>query len=186
MHATGSGFGPVLLIGVCVLLLHMLLFSLLTSVLITHLRRINGVAMLTSAQKAWQTTLRLIDRSSAIMTGHRTNAAARRGNSWLWLQLWPWPPVAARGRSWPWPPVAARGRGRPWPPVAARGRSWPWPPVAVAARGRSWPWPPVAARGRPWPWPPVDARGRPWPWPDILILGETVKKIVFSGWIKYH
>ena len=87
MHATGSGFGPVLLIGVCVLLLHMLLFSLLTSVLITHLRRINGVAMLTSAQKAWQTTLRLIDRSSAIMTGHRTNAAARRGNSWLWLQL---------------------------------------------------------------------------------------------------
>lgn len=87
MHATGSGFGPVLLIGVCVLLLHMLLFSLLTSVLITHLRRINGVAMLTSAQKAWQTTLRLIDRSSAIMTGHRTNAAARRGNSWLWLHL---------------------------------------------------------------------------------------------------
>lgn len=87
MHPTGSGFGPVLLIGVCVLLLHMLLFSLLTSVLITHLRRINGVAMLTSAQKAWQTTLRLIDRSSAIMTGHRTNAAARRGNSWLWLQL---------------------------------------------------------------------------------------------------
>ena len=76
MHATGSGFGPVLLIGVCVLLLHMLLFSLLTSVLITHLRRINGVAMLTSAQKAWQTTQRLVKRSASIMdTGSSTAAA---------------------------------------------------------------------------------------------------------------
>ena len=75
----------------------------------------------------------------------------------------------------PWPPVAVAARGRPWPPVAVRGRGRPWPPVA--ARGRSWLWPPVAARGRPWPLVAVAARGRPWPWPDILILGETVKKI---------
>ena len=67
--------------------------------------------------------------------------------------------------------MGARGRGRPWPPVAARGHGRPWPPAAVAARGR----------GRPWS--PVAARGRPRPWPDTLILGETVKNMVVSGWI---
>jgi hypothetical protein len=71
MHPTGSGFEPVLLIGITIMLLHMLLFSLLTAVLIKHLRETNGLAVLTSAQRAWNTTLRLITRSASIMNGDR-------------------------------------------------------------------------------------------------------------------
>ena len=76
MRASGTGFAPVLLFGACVMVLHLMLQNLLIAVLIRFLRETNGLAMLTSAQKAWQTTQRLIKRSASIMDDNSSSAAA--------------------------------------------------------------------------------------------------------------
>ena len=76
MSTSGSNFEPVLLFGACIMVLHLMLHNLLIAVLIRFLRETNGLAMLTSAQKAWQTTQRLVKRSASIMdTGSSTAAA---------------------------------------------------------------------------------------------------------------
>jgi hypothetical protein len=77
MHSgAGSGFKNVVVIGWVIFLLHMLLYNFLIATLIKHVRETNGLAMLTSAQKAWQTTLRLVQRSCADKTSARIKSTA--------------------------------------------------------------------------------------------------------------
>jgi hypothetical protein len=75
MRTSGSNFEPVLLFGACIMVLHLMLHNLLIAVLIRYLRETNGLAMLTSAQKAWQTTQRLVSRSASIMDSSAAAAA---------------------------------------------------------------------------------------------------------------
>lgn len=72
---------------IAVMVLHVIVYALLTAVLVRSLRETSGVAFLSSAQRCWCTTVRLVRRSYFVVTlgaqESRKNREAKNLTSWF-------------------------------------------------------------------------------------------------------
>jgi len=87
MHPTGTDFQSVIIVGWCILLLHMVLYNLLVAVFIKNLRENSGLASMTSVQRAWATSCRVVESSASYIKGsassHPGAAQGNRGSNLL-------------------------------------------------------------------------------------------------------